>query len=198
MTWSPLKSMSYGLRLAGLAAVAGCCGGGLGFPVWRSNAIPNRYPLGSVERAHFHTMQTNGEAGDFILYRHDFVGETAELNVDGRDHLTEIGARLQTTPFQFLVERSENNANPQLDAERRQMVALVLRDLGHPEADQRTFVSPAYGRGQTAMESEFDYFRYIFSRGGFGGTNGGGGFNNGTNNSFGGFGGFGAGGGVGR
>jgi hypothetical protein len=186
-----LRWIAYGLQTASLAAV-GCAG----LPGWRPLGIPDRFPLGAVERAHFHTMQTNGEAGDFILYRHDFVGETAELNVDGRDHLNEIAARLQSTPFPVLVERSDNNANPQLDGERRQMVALVLHDLGNVDADQRTFVSPAYGRGQTSIESQIDYMRYIGSRGGFGGANNAG--NNGTNNANGGFGGFGAAGGVGR
>ena len=45
-----------------------------GMPGLRPLGIPDRFPLGAVERAHFHTMQTNGEAGDFILYQHDFVG----------------------------------------------------------------------------------------------------------------------------
>ncbi|MBI3860285.1 MAG: hypothetical protein HY290_00155 [Planctomycetia bacterium] len=191
-----LNWLVRGLRTAGFAATgfaAGCTGGPWALPGWRSHAIPDRYPLGAVERAHFHTMQTNGEAGDFILHQMDFVGDTAELNDDGRDRIQEIAARLQSTPFPVLVERSENNANPQLDAERRQMVALVLRDLGNPDADQRTYVATAYGRGNTSMESQIDYFRYIYSRGGFGGFTGGG--NNGTNNSFGGFGGFGAAGG---
>lgn len=180
--------IAYGLQTVSLAAVG--CG-------WfRPLGIPDRFPLGAVERAHFHTMQTNGEAGDFIMYQMDFVGDTPELNVDGRDHLNEIAARLQSTPFPVIVERTYNNANPQLDAERRQMVALVLHDLGNPDADQRTFVGPAYGRGQTSIESQIDYMRYIGSRGGFGGANAGG--NNGTNNSNGGFGGFGAAGGVGR
>lgn len=191
LNWFACGLQAACVALAGLAVVG--CSGPWALPVWRSHAIPDRFPLGSVERAHFHTMQTNGEAGDFVLYRNDFVGETAELNVDGRDRIMEIAARLQGTPFPVLIERSENNANPQLDAERRQMVALVLHDLGNPDADQRCFVSPAYGRGNTAMEAQVDYFRYIYSRGGFGGFNGG--FNNGTANSFGGFGGFGAGGG---
>ena len=182
-----LRWIAFGLQTASLAA-AGCSS-------WRPLGIPDRFPLGAVERAHFHTMQTNGEAGDFILYLQDFVGETAELNVAGRDHLNEIAARLQSTPFPVIVERSYNNANPQLDGERRQMVALVLHDLGNLDADQRTFVGPPYGRGQSSIESQVDYMRFIYSRGGFGGANTGG--NNGTNNSFGGFGGFGSAGGVG-
>lgn len=182
--------LTSGLLAAALPLMAGCCG--TSFPVWRSASIPDRYPIGSVVRAHYQAMQTNGEAADFILHRNDFVGETAELTPDGRDRVLEIAARMRSAPFPVVVERSENNSSPQLDAERRQMVALVLSDLGNPDADQRTFVSPAYGRGLASVEGETDYYRFIYSRGGFGGQNNG--FNNGTNNSFGGFGGFGAGG----
>ena len=182
----------YGLQTTGFAVigvVSGCVGS-WAMPMGRSAAIPDRYPLGAVERAHFHTMQTNGEAGDFILHDMDFIGDTAELNYAGRDRIQEIAARLQTTPFPVIIERSENNSNPQLDAERRQLVALVLRDLGNPDADQRTFVAPAYGRGSHAIEAQIDYLRYVNSRGGFGGANGMG--NNGLGNTVGGFGGFGA------
>ena len=78
-----LRWIAYGLQTASLAA-AGC----LGLPGWRPLGIPDRFPIGAVERAHFHTMQTNGEAGDFIMYQMDFVGDTAELNVDGRRRIS--------------------------------------------------------------------------------------------------------------
>lgn len=156
----------------------------------RSGAIPDRYPLGSVMREHFHVMQTNGEAADFILHRKDFVGETAELTTDGKDRILEIAARMRSAPFPVIVERSEENANPELDAERRYMVASVLNTLGNADADQRTVVAPAYGVGLRDVEAEMDYSRYVYSRGWGGGM----GFNNGMgNNGFGGggFGGFG-------
>ena len=75
-----------------------CCGipsfGGCGlfaklFP--RSLAIPDQLPVGAVQRAHFHQMQTNAEAADFILYQMDFVGQTAELTPDGKDKFTVPG-----------------------------------------------------------------------------------------------------------
>jgi hypothetical protein len=54
---------------------------------WRSLAIPDKFPLGSVNRAHYHTMEINGEAADFILHWHEFVCKTAELTPDGKDHV---------------------------------------------------------------------------------------------------------------
>lgn len=156
----------------------------------RSMAIPDVEPLGSVVRAHYHTMQTNAEAADFILHDHEFVGNTAELTSSGKDHIVEIAARMRSAPFPVIVERSENNSDPELDAFRRDLVAQILTDFGNPDAQQRTFVSPAYGRGQNSRESEIDYYRFINSRGGFG--NFGNNFGNGFGASgFGGFGGFG-------
>lgn len=208
-------------------------------PWWRSNAIPDRYPLGSVMREPFHAMQTNAEAADFILHRNDFLGETAELSPSGRDRVLEIAARMRSAPFPVLVEPSQHNfktkigeikwnmkssgdRNPeaeqreieeeyqrllaenrqleaehrQLDSERRNTIAAVLTDLGNPDADQRTFVSYPYSRGMTSMEGEFDYYRFIFTRGGYGNWNNGYGQMGGFGGGFGGGGGGGFGGGF--
>jgi hypothetical protein len=127
---------------------AACCGcgtlaGWCGWP-WRTASIPDRYPLGSVNRAHYQTMETNGEAGDFILYRHEFVADGTDLTPYGKDHILEIAARAGCGPFPVIVERSEHNNNPQLDQRRRALVAQVLGDCGVTDAQQRTIIAPAY------------------------------------------------------
>ncbi|MFX6790225.1 hypothetical protein ABTH34_20090, partial [Acinetobacter baumannii] len=82
----------------GCGGCGSCCGIGHGallgrlFP--RSLAIPDELPVGAVQRASFHQMETNAEAADFILYQMDFVGQTAELTPDGKDKINEIGARM--------------------------------------------------------------------------------------------------------
>ncbi len=182
------------------------CGGGVAGGGWggglcnrRTLSIPDVYPLGSVSRAHWHTMETNAEATDFVLHRHEFVGSTAELTPDGKDRILEIAGRMRSAPFPVLVERSENNSDPELDQHRRAIVAQVLADLGNPDAQQRTVVSPAYAKGANSRESETDYYRFTFSRGGFGNNgnnNGGGGFGGGGGGGFGGGGGGGFGGGF--
>jgi hypothetical protein len=192
-TCSPCGNTGFGGGLRAKFA------GGPGW--WRSEAIPDRYPLGSVVREPFHVMQTNAEAVDFVLNLNDFVGETVELTPDGKDHVLEIAARMRSAPFPVVVERSENNANPQLDAERRLAVAQILYDHGNTDADQRTFVSPSYGRGLHDFEPQAEYQRNMFTRGfggaGFGGGGfGGGGFGGGGFGG-GGFGGGGFGGGGG-
>ncbi len=183
---------SGGCGWFGCGMGGGCCG-----HHWRSYAIPDTYPLGSVIRAHTHTMQTNAEAADFILHRHDFVGQTAELTPAGKDRIAEIAARARSAPFPVLVERTEHNSDPELDEHRRRIIAQVLHDFGIPEADQRTFVAPTYGKAHNSLEGEFDYYQFIFSRGnnGFNGNGGNSGFGGGGFG--GGGGGFGGGGGGG-
>lgn len=152
-------------------------------------AIPDTYPLGSVVRAHYHAMHTNGEASDFIINRHEFVDSSAVLTPDGKDHLLEIAARMRSAPFPVLIERGDNNSDPELDQHRRQIIVQVLTDLGNQDAEQRTIVSPAYAKGINSREAETDYYRFIYTRG----------FNNfgQFGNNGGQFGGFGAGGGIG-
>ncbi|MBI5761739.1 MAG: hypothetical protein HZA46_24780 [Planctomycetales bacterium] len=220
--------LAAGLTAISLCATPGCMpmwGQTQGqIPWWRTNAIPDRYPLGSVVREPFHAMQTNAEAADFILHRCDFIAETAELSQTGRERVLEIAARMRSAPFPVLVEPSQHNFKTKigeikwnvqssgernaeteqreieeefqrllgenrqleaehrlLDTERRNTIAAVLSDLGNPDADQRTFVGHAYGRGITSMEGETDYYRFIYSRGGNGNNNQG---NNGFNGGF--------------
>ncbi len=156
-----------------------------GWAMKKSNAIPETLPLGSTVRSHYQVMESNAEASDFILHRHDFVGQTAVLTPDGKDKILEIAARMPSTPFPVVVERSENNSNPELDALRRNLVAQVVTDLGNQDGQQRTVVSTSYGPGYTGTRAEQTYYQHIYS--------GGGGLNNNNNNNGGG--GFGGGGG---
>jgi hypothetical protein len=185
--------------LGGGGLGSGCLGAGGCHPVsgWlfrrRTFAVPDTLPLGSTVRAHYHTMETNAEASDFILHRGEFVYNTAELTPAGKDHIVEIAARAKAAPFPVLVERSLNNSDPELDARRRNLVAQVLTDFGLPEANQRTIVSPAYGRHPNSMEAQIDYYQFLYTRGGgaYGGfgNGGAGGFGGGAGGSFGGVGG---------
>lgn len=179
-----------------LGGGGGCLGAGGCHPVsgWlfrrRTFAVPDTLPLGSTVRAHYHTMETNAEASDFILHRGEFVYNTAELTPAGRDHIVEIAARAKAAPFPVLVERSENNSDPELDARRRNLVAQILTDFGLPEANQRTIVSPAYGRHPNSMEAQIDYYQFLYTRGGGGvGNFGAGGGVGSAGGSFGGVGG---------
>jgi hypothetical protein len=119
-------------------------------------------------------METNGEAADFVMYRNEFVDNSSELTPYGRDHIAEIAARMPSAPFPVLVQRSLNNADPELDQIRRDVVVRVLTDLGNPDAAQRTVVSQPYSNGINSMEGEQDYGRFRQIRGFRGGAGGGG------------------------
>jgi hypothetical protein len=177
----------------------GGCGGGkcgshfaaLGGCLHRSsNAIPDTLALGSTVRAHDQVMQTNAEATDFVMYRLDFVGQTAELTSNGKDHILEIAARMRSAPFPVIIEREPNNSDPELDALRRNLVATILSDLGNADAQQRTVVGMPYGPGYWSWPGQMMYYQYIMSYGGFGNGNGGGfgggGFGGGGGGGFGG------------
>lgn len=144
--------------------------------------VPERYPLGSINRSHYHAMETNAEATDFVVNQYEFVGDSAELTRDGKDHLLEIGARMRSAPFPVIIERTTNNDMPDLDGERRVVVARYLAEMGNPDAEQRTIVSPAYSRGINSSEGEADYYRQFNFRGTTFGN-----YNNGS--AFGGYGG---------
>jgi len=155
----------------------GTCGSRGLFGWWGSHyprgryAIPDIIPLGAVSRAHWHMMETNGEASDFVIHRNEFVDNSSELTPYGRDHIAEIAARMPSAPFPVLVQRSINNADPELDQIRRDVVVRVLTDLGNPDASQRTVVSQPYSNGINSMEGEQDHgiFRNIRGRQGLGG-----------------------------
>jgi hypothetical protein len=188
-------------RCSGCGNWGSCCGGVCGCCANRSLAIQEEYPVGAVQRAHFHQMQTNGEAVDFVLFQKDFVLESAELTPDAKDKILEIAARMRSAPFPVIVERTFNNADPELDAHRRAIVAQILTDLGNPDANNRTFVSMAYGPGKSSLEAGPEFYQHTFqggttntfgnnNLGGFGGGGGGGGFGGGFGGGGGGFFGF--------
>lgn len=171
------------LAAAGFFGTSGCIKPTIQFvpttlSMRRSLAIPDTYPLGSTVRSHYHQMETNGEAVDFVINRHEFIGSTGELNSFGLDHVLEIAARARRDPFPILIERSENNSDPELDQHRRQQVALILAGKGVANASARVVVSQSYDPGLWGDISERAFYRFIGSGddGNGGGGGGGGGF----------------------
>jgi len=125
------------------------------------------FPLGQVTDSHWESQQANAEASDFILYDHEFVGNTAKLNTGGKKHLLQMALRLEHVPFPVVVEQSPNNRNPRLDAERRRAVTATFSELGLQLVDSRVVVAPAFNEGITAEEGEANYYGTI-GTGGFG------------------------------
>lgn len=133
-------------------ATVGCCATDECMTVCEDSAVPIMHPLGSVSYAHYHAMETNGEAADFVINVCDFEPGSADLSAAGRDHILEVGARMAGTPFPILVERSDEGG--EIDSRRKQIVTEVLTQLGNADAAQRVMVSRPYSDGVRAAEYE--------------------------------------------
>jgi len=138
-------------------------------------APPN--PLGYAADPIWQLQEINGEASDFVIYDHEFVGDTTRLNTAGEDHVKQIAVRVQETPFPVVVERSMSSIretdvykfpvhpNPALDNRRREVVVQLLVAMGVPDADQRTVVAPAIAEGLDSIEAERAYYRALNAQG---------------------------------
>ncbi len=126
------------------------------------------FPLGAVTDAHWETQQTNAEAADFLMYDHEFKGDTVELTPGAKRHLEQMALRLEHVPFPIVIEQSQHNAEPRLDRARRHAVIEHLARMGLPNVENRIVVAPAFAEGFTAIEGSRAYQNIVG-----GGTGGG-------------------------
>ena len=188
MTNDEYQSMSmrcclFCVWVVSLGLLAGCRGP-WGHHLAVGPPFDRPFPLGQVTDAHWETQQANAEASDFVLYDHEFQGETARLTPAGKKHLLQIALRMEQVPFPIVVEQSPDNRNPELDASRRAAVIEHLAQVGVETASPRVVVAPALAPGITAMEGEAAYYSTLH------GTQGAGAFGGGYGRRFGGVGGF--------
>ena len=106
-------------------------------------------------------------------------GDTAELGPGAKRHLEMVAMRLEHVPFPIVIEQSQHNAKPQLDAARRQTIVMHLNRMGITGADERVVVAGAFAEGYTGIEAERAYYGGVLN----------GGFNGGAGRRFGGTGG---------
>jgi hypothetical protein len=135
------------------------------------------FPLGAVTDAHWETQQTNAEAADFVMYDHEFKGDTAELAPGAKRHLEQMALRLEHVPFPIVIEQTQHNAEPRLDRARRHAVVEHLARMGLPNVENRIVIAPAFAEGFTASEGEQAYGSMLGGAGGgfgrrFGGSGG--------------------------
>jgi len=153
-------------------------------------------PIGTISDAVWQQQEENAEASDFVVYQHEWIGNSTRLNAAGKEHVKQIAARAAEHPFPVLVERSNMssvvdsrhgfpvNGHEDLDAQRRELIVHALSEMGVAEADSRVIVSPALTPGFEDFEGERAYNRGFSDYQGFGIGGIGSGFG-----SFGGFGG---------
>ena len=126
------------------------------------------FPIGQVSDSFWETQQTNAEAADFVFYNHEFRGDTAELAPGAKRHLEQVAMRLEHAPFPIVIEQTQHNARPQLDAARRQTIVMHLNRMGVTNADERVVVAGAFAEGYTGIEGERAYYNGVLG-GAFGG-----------------------------
>jgi hypothetical protein len=145
-------------------------------------------PLGTLSDPVWQQHESNAEASDFVVYEHEWTGNTTDLNDLGKTHVKQIAARAAMVPFPILVQQSSMTArtdttygfpvhnNEELDMHRRQLVVQALLEMGVMDAEERVVVSPALTPGFESFEAERAY-QQGFSGwgGGYGGGWGGGG-----------------------
>jgi hypothetical protein len=108
-------------------------------------------PLGLSVNLQIQTQVANGVAAGMVLYRYDFVGCTAALNLKGRDRLAKIAALLPHNFFPLVIERTPEA--PELAEARR---VAVLAELAHgpfPVPPERVVIGPPLAHGLAGVEA---------------------------------------------
>lgn len=166
----------------------GCCGFKQTYCCQQGDITPQ--PLGTISDQVWQKQEENAEASDFVVYEHEFVGNSIKLNQAGEEHVKQIAARAAQVPFPIIVEQSSMTADPnskykypihndpELDLQRRALIVQALHTMGVVDAEQRVVVSPALTPGFEEFEGERALSRG-FGRGGSGGFGGFGGFGGG-------------------
>ena len=111
----------------------------------------NEWPLGSSLYACGRREVANSAAARQILNHYDFVGDTTELNVRGRDKLESIAAQLPTNFAPVYIERTP--WAPEVAEARRLMVMNKLAEGPFPVPPERIIVAPAPSRGISGVEA---------------------------------------------
>jgi hypothetical protein len=138
-------------------------------------------PLGANVRTANDVMRSNALGEYFVVYREDWLANTANLNESGERHLGGIIRRLGMAGAPVKVEPS---GIPALDALRRAAVSDMLIQAGVPPQDAiaRVVVGGTRAEGLRDASIEALYFRGatiysggMYGGGGYGGAFGGGG-----------------------
>lgn len=139
-------------------------------------------PLGALSDEIWKQQESNGEASDFVIHEHEFIGNSIELNSAGTSHVKQIAFRADSVPFPIIVEPSTMAADPdskygfpvhgdaRLDHQRRNLIVAAMESMGVKSADERVVISPALTPGFESFEAQGAYSTF-----GFGGLGGGGG-----------------------
>ena len=175
------RSMPKTMASLLLGACAGCCA--CGKCTNMGDITPK--PLGTISDPVWQQQETNADASDFVIYQHEWTGNTTDLNHAGMDHVKQIAIRAVQAPFPILIERSNMavkegtkygfpvHGSDELDMQRHELVVEMLTRMGVANAADRVVVSNALTPGYRQFEAERAYNRGFSGMGGMGGMGGG-------------------------
>ncbi len=107
-------------------------------------------PHATVHRM-WETQAAKAEADDFVIYRHEFYMDGAELGPYGQYHLRLIANRLSQVPFPVLIQAV---TDAKLNEQRRQAIVAYLKKAGHENIEQRVILGFPEAEGLNGEEAE--------------------------------------------
>ncbi|WP_435011132.1 hypothetical protein P12x_002430 [Tundrisphaera lichenicola] len=109
-------------------------------------------PLGASLYDNGLAMVANGAAARMVLYRFDFLPNSAELSPRGLDQLAKIAPQLAASPFPLIVERTPDQ--PALAEARRMAIVARLAIAPTPISADRIFVGVPLPVGLSGPDSQ--------------------------------------------
>ena len=182
----------------------GCiCGGRTGLFGWRKHTAAckrhlqehflgyleefNEWPLGSALYALERTQVSNSRTAQQTFYDFDFVGDSATLNLKGRQKMARVATELPRSFTPILIEQTARY--PGLAELRRQTMLAELSQGPFPVPPERIIVCPPISTGLSGPEATVLFGTQMGQLGGRGGAGGSGitsgntGFNGGFDSS---------------
>lgn len=125
--------------------------------------LPATYPPppGEYVRTIFESQAELAEEDDFVIYEHEWVGDTAALAPFGTYHLDQIAGRFGEVPFPVLIQIHPDLA---LNQARRDFVINYLTTIGYTDAPERVVVGFPKAEGLPGEQAVPIYYQYITSQ----------------------------------
>lgn len=111
-------------------------------------AIPQ--PIGTHVCQWQTEQMARAEQDDFVIYRYEWLRDSAQFSPYGGRHMMGIAGRLPHAPFPVVIEPSDDAT---LDQARREAATRMLAELGMPDAADRVVIGAPEAEGLFGQEA---------------------------------------------